>query len=69
MSPSILTKSLWYLIEKDLILKAGISVPAFVHYQFTDLWLVKIPTLNLPIINNSDHSTIIENENNIIMTE
>lgn len=38
--------SLRHLMEKDLILRAGIEVPAYVHYQYTDLWLVKIPSVN-----------------------
>lgn len=33
-------------MERDLILRAGIEVPTYVHYQYTDLWLVKIPSVN-----------------------
>jgi len=33
-------------MDKDLILRAGIEVPVYVHHQYTDLWLVKIPSDN-----------------------
>lgn len=70
MSSSVLANSLRDLIEKDLILKAGINVLAFVHYQFIDLWLVKIPNFNLCSINSINNcDATIEDENNIIFTE
>lgn len=61
LSMFVLTSSVKYLIDKDLILRAGIEVPVYVHYQYADLWLVKIPSENWSSAANYD--TIMQDEN------
>ncbi|VVC36367.1 Winged helix-turn-helix DNA-binding domain,B-block binding subunit of TFIIIC [Cinara cedri] len=59
----VLEKSLNDLIKSDLLLRAGIEVPSYIHYQYTDLWLIKIPSVNCPNVN---HDVGFKNENNIL---
>ncbi|XP_025417510.1 general transcription factor 3C polypeptide 1 isoform X2 [Sipha flava] len=63
LSLGVLASSLRYLIDKNLILRAGVEVPAYVHYRYADLWLVKIPSVNSSKCYNS---AIIEDENKLL---
>jgi hypothetical protein len=56
-----------YLTDKDLLLRAGIEVPVYVHHQFTDLWLVKIPSENWSSAVN--YGTIIMEDENVLHLE
>jgi len=60
VSLGLLAQTLKDLIDKDLVLKAGIEVPSYVHHQHADLWLVKMYKMN--------HSSFID-ENNLLPTE
>lgn len=60
-----LTTSVRYLTDKDLLLRAGIEVPVYVHHQFADLWLVKIPSENW----SSAVDTIIMEDENLLHIE
>jgi len=51
-----------YLTDKDLLLRAGIETPVYVHHEYSDLWLVKIPSENWSSAINYD-SIIMEDEN------
>ncbi|XP_060881475.1 uncharacterized protein LOC132952960 isoform X5 [Metopolophium dirhodum] len=57
-----LTSSVRYLTDKDLLLRAGIEVPVYVHHKYTDLWLVKIPSENW----SSAVDTIIMEDENLL---
>ncbi|CAI6368938.1 unnamed protein product [Macrosiphum euphorbiae] len=54
-----LTTSVRFLTDKDLLLRAGIEVPVYVHHKYTDLWLVKIPSENW---SSAVDTIIMENE-------
>jgi len=60
-----LTTSVRYLTDKDLLLRAGIEVPVYVHHQYTNLWLVKIPSENW----SSAVDTIIMEDENLLHIE
>jgi len=57
----LITKSLKNLIGKNLILKAGIEVPTYVHHEYTDIWLVKLPSWSCASIEMA-----IKNESNAL---
>lgn len=63
LSLGVLASSLRYLIDRNLILRAGVEVPTYVHYRYADLWLVKIPSVNW---SNCYDSAIIEDENTFL---
>lgn len=65
MSLFALTTSVRYLTDKDLLLRAGIEVPVYVHHKYTDLWLVKIPSENW----SSAVDTIIMEDENLLHIE
>jgi len=60
-----LTTSVRFLTDKDLLLRAGIEVPVYVHHKYTDLWLVKIPSENW----SSAVDTIIMESENLLHIE
>lgn len=62
LSLFVLTTSVRYLTDKDLLLRAGIKTPVYVHHEYSDLWLVKIPSENWSSAVNYD-SIIMEDEN------
>ncbi|XP_050429268.1 uncharacterized protein LOC126838682 [Adelges cooleyi] len=42
----VLMKTLKDLMSHNLVLRAGIEFPMYVHYKFANMWLAKIPSAN-----------------------
>lgn len=54
------------LIDRDLILRAGIEVPTYVHHHYAESWLVKIPIINW---NNVGYDAAVIEDENIMFAE